>query len=650
MKPLLRKVAAIVGIGSRSDTRLSPPAPLPGGEGSRSAAPLVLSNVGDSVMRQWLSLLSCLVALWLSAETVRADDASKPKADLGIQQQQIRRDYERFERSLLEAAEHLRRKEPEQADTLDRVREKSQQQALLAEMDKITLELQQKQTGSAADRQKQVIERLKEILQMLQSDDERDRLKRDMEFFQEALKDTNRLIGRQRDVKSDNQKGGDLKKVEADQKKTAEEARKLAQKLDKHNQDQKGDPKSNGKDPKDPSGKEPPKDGDGKPMDGDAKPGEQKLGDKADPKKPGDPKPGEKPKDSKPGEKKPGEPMPGDPKSSDGKPSEGEPSDGKPMPGKPMDGQPMPGKSMPGQKGQPMPGQPMPPPDGQPPQPQEQQPPEPQNDDGRDDLDKAQDSMQKAIEELEKKSREAAGEEQEQALRELEKLKAKLEEILRQRREEEKELYLAMLEVRFQKMLKVQLQINSETTRLDKIPQPERNPAHFDKCNAAAQLQRGNVADADKALSLLKEEGSSVAFPEAVEQMGQSMELIVERLTGTDTGGTTQLLETIVVETLEEIILAMQKELEAQRQKKNQPPKKQQQGSPQDNKLVEQLAELKMIRSLQNQVNRLTKQIGIEIDGEQAADTDHRKLAEDLAKRQQRIQSATYDLSTGRNE
>ncbi|RLS55104.1 MAG: hypothetical protein DWH91_10185 [Planctomycetota bacterium] len=301
-----------------------------------------------------------------------------------------------------------------------------------------------------------------------------------------------------------------------------------------------------------------------------------------------------------------------------------------------MEGQPMPGgPPMPPQEGEPMP-----------PQPPQEQP----QDDGRQDLDQAQDSMQRAIEELEKKSRESAGEEQERALRELEKLKAKLEEILRQRREEEKELYLAMLEVRFQKMLKVQLQINGETTRLDKIPEKERNPAHFDKCNAASQLQQGNVTDADKTLALLKEEGSSVAFPEAVEQMRDSMEMIATRLTRADTDSTTQLLEQIVVETLEEIILALQKELESQRQKKNQPPQKSQQGQPQDQKLVNQLAELKMIRSLQNQVNRVTKQIGIEIDGEQAADPDHRKLADGLAKRQQRIQSATYDLATGRNE
>lgn len=582
--------------------------------------------------------LALLMAVTCGALIHAADPVPvKPKDDLSLQQQQIRRDYERFERSLLEAAESLRRKEPEQSDILDRAREKSQEQALLGEMEKIALELKQNQTGSASDRQRQVIERMEEILQLLQSEDERDRLQREMERIQDLLKDTNRVIGKQRDAKATNQKGGDQKQAEAEQKKAAEEALKLANKIDKQDKSRKGQPKpSDAKpaDPKDsPSGD--PMEGDDKPKDGDKpKPGDDKPMDPKDPKE-GSPMP---PSDAE-GKPKPGKPKPGDSKPMPGQDAPPSP----PMPGSPMP--PMPGSPMP-----PMPGQPMPPSPMDPQSPQDQPPPEDQQTEGRKDLQEAQDSMRKAIEDLEQKSRESAGEEQERALKKLEELKAKLEEILRQRREEEKELYLAMLEVRFQKMLRVQLQINAETTRLEKIPEQERNPAHFDKCSEAARQQRENQTDADKTLVLLKEEGSSVAFPEAVEQMRNNMELIATRLTRADTGDTTQLLEQLVVETLEEITLALQKEMETQRQKKQQGQKKPPQGQPQDQSLVNQLAELKMIRSLQNQVNRITKQIGVQIDGEQTGDPDQRKLTEDLSKRQQRIQSATYDLSTGRNK
>ena len=601
----------------------------------------------------WLRCVWLLVVAIGCAGSIRAADPEKPKADLSLQQQQIRRDYERFERSLLEAAENMRRKEPEQSDILDRARQRSQEQTLLNEMDKISLELKQNQTGSASDRQRQVIDRMKEILQLLQSEDERDRLKREMLRIQDLLKDTNRVIGKQRDAKAANQKGSDQQKAEEEQKKAVEEAQKLANKIDKQDKSRQGDPKPSGG--KKPEAKDSPSD---QPQDSEQKDspeGEQKPGDKES--KDGD-KPEQKPKDpQKPGDKKPKDeqPMPSDSPGKEGKDGEKESKPGKPS--MPMDGQESPESQSPPSDKPPMSGNPMPSTPGQQPQspmdeqqPQEQQPQEEdQQTQGRDDLKKAQESMQKAIEELEKKSRDAAGQEQERALEQLEKLKAKLEEILRQRREEEKELYLAMLEVRFQKMLRLQLQVNAETVRLEKIPTPERNPAHFDKCSEASRQQKENQTEADKTLNLLKEEGSSVAFPEAVQQMIGDMQAVAGLLGEANTGSTTQLREQMVLETLEEIILALQKEMEQNRQQKQQQQQKKQ-ASPEDEKLVNQLAELKMIRSLQNQVNRVTKQLGVEIDGEQAKDTERRKLAEDLAKRQQRIQSATYDLSTGRNK
>lgn len=636
-------------IRSQGFWALSPARRQAEGERSRILAPT--GRQSPQLCASVVKLL--LVGLVILTSAVRADEPTK-KADLSLEQQQIRRDYERFERSLLEASEHLRRKEPEQADILVRARERSQEQALLNEMAKIASELQSNQTGSASDRQREVIDRMKEILQLLQSEDERDRLQREMDRIQDLLKDTNRVIGKQRDAKAANQKGSDAQKAQDEQKKAADEANKLAQKMDKQDKARQGDPKSDGKKP---ANENP----EAKPAETEPMPGDQK---------PGDPKSGE----DSPGEKKPDDSnKPNDPKTPEGdksnpkdpmKPADGKPSDSSEKPAKPGDSKPMPGQKSPpmdGQPSPPMPGSPMPPMPGQPqnPSPQNQQPQEqkpqdqqPQNQQtqGREDLKQAQDSMQKAIEELEQKARDSAGKEQERALAELEKLKAKLEEILRQLREEEKELYLTMLEVRFQKMLKLQLQVNAETVRLDKIPESERNPAHFDKCSEAGRVQNENLTEAEKTLNLLKEEGSSVAFPEAVEQMRGNMQSIAGRLSKADTAKTTQLLEQIVVETLEEAILAMQKEMEAQRQKKQQQQKQKQQGSPQDQKLVNQIAELKMIRSLQNQINRITKQIGLEIEGEQTADADQRKLVEDLAKRQQKIQSATYDLSTGRNE
>ncbi|MEZ6064360.1 MAG: hypothetical protein R3B90_01330 [Planctomycetaceae bacterium] len=257
--------------------------------------------------------------------------------------------------------------------------------------------------------------------------------------------------------------------------------------------------------------------------------------------------------------------------------------------------------------------------------------------------------MQQAIDKLKEQNRDKASDEQDAAIAQLEAMKAKIEEILRQLREEERELYLTMLEARFQEMLKAQLRINADTVRLDSKGEDERGQVHFTKSRDLSLQEQKIVLSAEKALALLKEEGSSVAFPEAVEQMKSNMETVATRLSKGDTGGTTQLIERMIVESLDEMILSLQQELEKMKDEQQQQ-QQQQQGQPQDKPLVDQLAELKMIRSLQNQVNRLTRQVGLDVAGDVAEDADTRSLLQDLSQRQERIQEATYDLATGRNQ
>ncbi len=56
-----------------------------------------------------------------------------------------------------------------------------------------------------------------------------------------------------------------------------------------------------------------------------------------------------------------------------------------------------------------------------------------------------------------------------------------------------------------------------------------------------------------------------------------------------------------------------------------------------------------MIRGLQSQINRLTRQFGLQVEDDQASRPDDLEFLRNLAGRQQRIQEATYDLSVGRN-
>jgi hypothetical protein len=102
----------------------------------------------------------------------------------------------------------------------------------------------------------------------------------------------------------------------------------------------------------------------------------------------------------------------------------------------------------------------------------------------------------------------------------------------------------------------------------------------------------------------------------------------------------------------------------AQRDAKNPPPGKPgQSGMPQNQPLIDLLAELKMIYAMQRRVNARTQLYGKQYKGEQAppADTakdrkerEHYEMIQrelkDLAGRQEKIGRVTRDIATGKNE
>jgi len=616
-----------------------------------------------------LSLIAVAAFAWqaASAQNAPAPSAETP-APLASSQEAIRARYLRFENTLQQLSEYLRKSDPQRADLLVRTIGKSKEGRIPDQLQALTELLKNDQLGDAIEREEEVIKQMQVMLDLLMSEDRKDEIEKEKARIKDLIKDVDKLIGKQTDARANTERGGEPSDLQKQQKQVADGAQKLVQKIDGQDavknaakqREKDGKPKDANAKPKDSSDKGDPKDKDGKdgkPSDDkDAKPvdDKDKDGKPADPKdaKPGDPKdakPGD-PKDSKPGDPKDGKPS--DPK--DGKPSD--PKDGKPSDsqGKPKDGKPKDGKPQKGQSGDP---QDMPPQDGDPPKDQNSQDQQDQNDDarkpdktpGRDEVEKAKQEMERAIEELKKNRNSKASDKQDQALAELLKAKEKLEEILRQLREEERAMVLAALEARFRDMLLKQEAVNNGTLGIHAVPIDKRSDRHRNRAVELARNEDEISLLAAKALTLLKEEGSSVAFPEAVEQIREDMLTVARRLERADVGEITQNIEADIVESLREILEALQKELEKLKDQKQQ----QQQQQQQEKKpppLVNKLAELKMLRSLQYRVNRRTKQMGRLVDGEQALDADVVSQLRQLSERQAKVQKATHDLATGKNE
>ena len=263
-------------------------------------------------------------------------------------------------------------------------------------------------------------------------------------------------------------------------------------------------------------------------------------------------------------------------------------------------------------------------------------------------LQRARQRMQQAQKELEESKRRGAADEQQRAVEHLEQAKAELERILRQLREEELERMLVLLEARFRKMLDMQVEVYDETKRLDSAT--ASLPGHELEIASGRQSRKEQVivGEADRALVLLHEDGTSVAFPEAVEQAREDMQTIVERLSETKVDKFTQRVEEDVISALEETLAMLQQALQQLRDQKGQPQPGG--GEPGEQPLVDQLAELRMIRALQMRVNRRTEDYGKMIEGEQALKEDVLEALDGLAVRQEKIFRATRDLNTEANQ
>ena len=537
-----------------------------------------------------------IVAVALASSVATAQDAPAAGNELSVDQARLADRFERLETVLTRLAELSASTDPRRAKLLREAIAKSRDQALEQRFETIVSLLEDERLSAAAGRQSELQGQLDELLALLLKADRDRELDSERKRIKAYLKEVGRLIRQEKGIQARTEGGDETKRLAEDQAKVADDTGKLGKAIDDTER----------------------RDAEGKPAGDDS------------PKKPNG--------ESKDGAKE------------SGKPSDGKPSDSKPSDGKPADS----GKSKPSDSPSPSPSNPSP--GGQPGKSgqsspsDEPQPSQEPTDRAAEQLKAAQQDMQEAQQQLEQAKREGAAQAQREAIKKLEQAKAELERVLRQLREEEMERTLTMLAARFRKMLDAQNKIYDGTVRADKVPQDQRD--HNDEIEAARLSREESliVREADRALVLLREEGSSLAFPETVSLMRDDMQQVAQRLGEAKVGSFTQQLEQDVIEALEETIAALDKAIKDLDKKRTPPGQSPPAGQPTDPPLVDKLAEIKMIRALQMRINRRTQRYGKIIEGEQAETPELLDALAKLAERQQRIYQATIDLSQGRND
>jgi hypothetical protein len=533
---------------------------------------------------------------------------------LAIEQGKLADQYRRFEQVVLRLVELSAGSDPQKARLLRKLIAQSKQDDIPGQFESVIDLLESGQLAVAIGQQESLQQELHELLALLLEENRAERIETEKQRIRRYLKELNRIINQQRDVKGRTEGDGDPGRLATDQQQIAEKTGELSKDMS-HEQAPDGKPPAASNSQKPSEGPQEPREtpSEGHPANQppDAAPRQGKHPDgPAEP--PGSPgRPGdESQQNQSPGQQSPDQPSPErqgqDPQS----PGEQDRGASKPESAPPLQGVPSAAQRM----------------------------------------ESARRRMQQAQEELQRALREKAAGPQQEALDELQQAKAELERILRQLREEEIEQTLATLESRFRVMLELQIEVHQGTVRLDQVPLAERSQDEEIEAGRLSRTEAKIVSEADKAMALLREEGSSVAFPEAVQQLRDDMQQVVERLRQTKVDAITQQIEQDIIHALEEIIDAVRQKLREMERQKSEPGKAPPPGEPADPPLVDGLAELLMIRSLQMRVNRRTETYRRLIDADSIAHEELVPALERLSQEQTRIQQAARDLHLGRNQ
>ncbi|MCA9267866.1 MAG: hypothetical protein KDA41_05320 [Planctomycetales bacterium] len=545
--------------------------------------------------------VAAVFAAPLAAQAPAGDDAGEVSAaaSLAEKQSRIADKYRRLEELLFKMEQLERSSNPQRANLLREAIAHGRSEGIQLQLNALITRLSSEDYKRAIEGQGDVRADLHALLELLQREDRSRRNASEQARIKEYIRELDRLIRKERGIQGRTEGNADAAELSKEQAELADRTGDLADQI-KQDQDKNG--------PADKNSASPPKEGE--PKAGEPKEGEPKEG---------------QPKE---GEPKEGQPKEGEPK--EGQPTEGEPKEGQPKEGQPQEGQP--------QEGQPQEGQPQ---EGQ-----------PQQNPAQDRVAQAQKKMQEAQQQLDKAERENAVKEQQEARRLLEQAKAELEEILRQLREEEIERTLAHLEVRFRQMLKAEEKIYDETLQLERVLKSNDDPALPARAAKLSFEQKKVVVEADRALNLLREEGSSVAFPQVVEHTRDDMQQVVDRLAEVEVSDITQGIEEDVIASLKQMIEALQQAQkdQQQRQQNGEP----QEGSPGEEGLVDMIAELKMIRSLQERVNGRTSRYSRLLENPddrigQATESELQDAISKLGEREQECQRITRDIVLGKN-
>jgi len=263
---------------------------------------------------------------------------------------------------------------------------------------------------------------------------------------------------------------------------------------------------------------------------------------------------------------------------------------------------------------------------------------------GQPSVQKASEHQQQAAGQLGRQQAASANREQNEALRNLQEARQSLSDAIAKDQEALQQESLARIEAMLRKILTAQKQVSADTQAAYARRKAEGEYERTEKIRLA-ELAAGEgqlAEETAKVLRVLAEEGTTVVFPVVLKEIREDLVKVQELLAALQAGPLAQGIQRQIEERLQELIDALATEL-ARRQEENQ------QGGGRGGQgrqpLVPPLAELKMLRTLQTQINKRTALLDeTKRSGQVPAETidvQHKVLAD----RQGAVGKMTRDLA-----
>jgi len=235
-----------------------------------------------------------------------------------------------------------------------------------------------------------------------------------------------------------------------------------------------------------------------------------------------------------------------------------------------------------------------------------------------------------------------AKQDQQDALDLLRQAQKKLDDALAQLRQELQDEVLRSLEERFGSMLAKQKELSAltkatQTLKISSLVAEGQIPTAVQtRCVEIADGELELAAEANNALRLLEEEGSTAVFPAATELIRDDLQEVARRLQAFHTARVTQMLQQDIELALAEMIDSLRKQIESNEgaagQAEGQPP------------LVPMSAELKLLLNKQKRVNRRTAEYDAAIPEQMRVTEEARDEALQISRKERWVKEMTRKL------